>query len=157
MLTGSPRTIRKLWNWFGVQYYRVKEGKPADLDWWTHKPLTFDINHTDAVYPDRPARLPARRQRRHAEARRASCRSGCASLLDSEGIGNLEHPHLPWTADQIADDVLNMMGRAVPASQVAKVVAPSVSDARSAAARIAGRAEDASTPRRASCSARPPR
>jgi cytochrome c biogenesis protein CcmG/thiol:disulfide interchange protein DsbE len=130
MLTGSQRTIRRLWNWFGVQYYRVKEGKPADRDWWTHKPLTFDINHTDAVYVIDP----------HGYLRVANdgmpklqgkLSTRLRALLDSEGVGNLEHPHLPWTADQIADDVLNMMGRAIPANQVAKVVAPSVSDARS--------------------------
>lgn len=130
MLTGSQRTIRRVWNWFGVQYYRVKEEKPADIDWWTHKPETFDINHTDAVYVIDP----------HGYLRVANdgmpklqgkLSKPLRALLDSQGVGNLEHPHLPWTADQIADDVLNMMGRAIPANQVAKVVAPSVSDARS--------------------------
>jgi cytochrome c biogenesis protein CcmG/thiol:disulfide interchange protein DsbE len=130
MLTGSPRTIRKFWDWFGVQYYRVREGKPADTDWWTHKPETFDINHTDAVYVIDP----------HGYLRVANdgmpklqgkLSKPLRSLLDSEGVGNLEHPHLPWTADQVADDVLNMMGRAIPSTQVAKITPPSVSDARS--------------------------
>jgi cytochrome c biogenesis protein CcmG/thiol:disulfide interchange protein DsbE len=129
MLTGSQSTIRRVWNWFGVQYYRVPEGKPASIDWWTHKPATFDINHTDAVYlidphgylrvaNDGMPKLQGKLSRR------------LRGLLDAQGVGNLEHPHLPWTADQIADDILNMMGRAIPADQVAKVVAPSVSDAR---------------------------
>jgi cytochrome oxidase Cu insertion factor (SCO1/SenC/PrrC family)/thiol-disulfide isomerase/thioredoxin len=130
MVTGSQHEIRKFWDWFGVQYQRVPEGKPADIDWWTHKPLTFDINHTDAVYLIDP----------HGYLRVANdgmpklqgkLSPRLRSLLDSEGIGNLEHPHLPWTADQVADDVLNMMGRAVPAGQVTKVTAPSTSDARS--------------------------
>ena len=130
MLTGSPRVIRKFWDFFGVQYYRVPEGKPPSIDWWTHKPATFDINHTDAVYVIDP----------HGYLRVADdgmpklqgpLSKPLRSLLDAGGISNLEHPHLPWTADQVADDVLNMMGRAVPASQVAKVVPPSVSDARS--------------------------
>ena len=129
MLTGSPHAIRALWNFFGVQYYRVKEDKPPDIDWWTHKPETFDINHTDAVYVIDP----------HGYLRVADdgmpklqgkLSKPLRSLLDSEGVGNLEHPDLPWTADQIADDVLNLMGRAIPAKQVAKVVAPSISDAR---------------------------
>jgi thiol-disulfide isomerase/thioredoxin len=130
MLTGTPNTIRKLWDWFGVQYRRVPEGKPADLDWWTHKPLTFDINHTDAVYVIDP----------HGYLRVANdgmpnpqgkLSKRLRSLLDAEGAGNLKHPHLPWTAEQVADDVLNMMGRAVPVSQVPKIVPPSVADARS--------------------------
>jgi len=130
MLTGSPHAIRTFWNWFGVQFYRVPEGKPADIDWWTHKPETFDINHTDAVYlidPHGYLRVAddgmPKLQGKLSEPLR--------SLLDAEGVGNLEHPHLPWTADQIADDVLNMMGRAIPGNQVAKVVPPSASDARS--------------------------
>jgi cytochrome c biogenesis protein CcmG, thiol:disulfide interchange protein DsbE len=130
MLTGSQRAIRTLWNWFGVQYYRVREGKPADIDWWTHKPETFDINHTDAVYVIDP----------HGYLRVADdgmpklqgkLSKPLRALLDTEGVGNLERPHLPWTADQVADDVLNMMGRAIPSDQVAKVVPPSVADARS--------------------------
>jgi len=130
MLTGSTHAIRKFWNWFGVQYYRVREDKPPDIDWWTHKPETFDINHTDAVYVIDP----------HGYLRVADdgmpklqgkLSEPLRSLLDAEGVGNLEHPHLPWTADQIADDVLNMMGRAIPSDQVAKVVPPSASDARS--------------------------
>jgi cytochrome c biogenesis protein CcmG/thiol:disulfide interchange protein DsbE len=130
MLTGSRRAIRKFWNWFGVQYYRVREGKPPDIDWWTHKPETFDINHTDAVYVIDP----------HGYLRVAddgmpklqgALSKPLRALLDAQGVGNMERPHLPWTADQVTDDVLNMMGRAVPANQVAKVVAPSVSDARS--------------------------
>jgi cytochrome c biogenesis protein CcmG, thiol:disulfide interchange protein DsbE len=130
MLTGSQRAIRKFWNWFGVQYYRVREGNPADIDWWTHKPETFDINHTDAVYVIDP----------HGYLRVADdgmpklqgkLSKPLRALLDAEGVGNLERPHLPWTADQVADDVLNMMGRAIPSDQVAKVVPPSVADARS--------------------------
>jgi cytochrome c biogenesis protein CcmG/thiol:disulfide interchange protein DsbE len=129
MLTGSPHAVRTFWRWFGVQYYRVREGKPADIDWWTHKPETFDINHTDAVYVIDPHGYERVANDGMPELQGKLSRP-LRSLLDSEGVGNLEHPDLPWTADQIADDVLNMMGRAVPASQVAKIVAPSVSDAR---------------------------
>jgi cytochrome c biogenesis protein CcmG, thiol:disulfide interchange protein DsbE len=130
MLTGSQRTIRRFWNWFGVQYYRVREGKPADIDWWTHKPETFDVNHTDAVYVIDPHGY-LRVANDGMPKLQGTLSKPLRSLLDSQGVGNLEHPHLPWTADQVADDVLNMMGRAIPADAVAKVVAPSVSDARS--------------------------
>ena len=130
MLTGSPHAIRKLWNWFGVQYYRVPEGKPASIDWWTHKPATFDINHTDAVYVIDPHGY-LRVANDGMPKLQGTLSKRLRGLLDAEGVGNLEHPHLPWTANQVADDVLNMMGRAIPADQVAKVVAPSVTDARS--------------------------
>jgi cytochrome oxidase Cu insertion factor (SCO1/SenC/PrrC family)/thiol-disulfide isomerase/thioredoxin len=130
MLTGSQASIRKMWNWFGVQYRRVPEDSPPDIDWWTHKPEKFDIDHTDAVFIIDP----------HGEERmvedgmpqvQGTLPHPLRKLLDEEGVKNLEHPQLPWTADQVIDDVLNMMGRSVPRTQVAKVVPPSVSDARS--------------------------
>ena len=130
MLTGSTHEIRKFWNWFHVQFYRVPEGKPADIDWWTHKPETFDINHTDAVFVIDPAGQERVVSDGMPELQ-GTLPKRLRSLLDSEGVTNLKHPETPWTADQVADDVLNMMGRAVPPSQVAKVVPPSVSDARS--------------------------
>jgi cytochrome oxidase Cu insertion factor (SCO1/SenC/PrrC family)/thiol-disulfide isomerase/thioredoxin len=130
MLTGSIHSIRTMWHWFGVQYRRVPEDSPPDIDWWTHKPEKFDVDHTDAVFiidphgylrmvedgmPQLQSRLP------HA----------LRKLLDEQGVHNLEHPQLPWTADQVSDDLLNMMGRSVARTQVARVVPPSVADARS--------------------------
>ena len=50
MLTGSVHSIRKMWDWFGVQYRRVPEDSPPDIDWWTHKPEKYDVDHTDAVF-----------------------------------------------------------------------------------------------------------
>lgn len=49
-LTGSPATIAKLWKYFAVDYGRQPEGKPADIDWWTHKKLTFDVFHSDDLF-----------------------------------------------------------------------------------------------------------
>jgi cytochrome oxidase Cu insertion factor (SCO1/SenC/PrrC family)/thiol-disulfide isomerase/thioredoxin len=130
MLTGSPDSIRKMWDWFGVQYRRVPEDTPPDIDWWTHKPEKFDVNHTDAVFIIDP----------HGEERmvedgmpqlEGKLSHPLRKLLDDDGVKNLEHPQLPWTSDQVADDVLNMMGRSVPKTQIAKVVPPSISDARS--------------------------
>jgi protein SCO1/2 len=130
MLTGSVHSIRAMWDWFGVQYRRVPEETPPDIDWWTHKPEKYDIDHTDAVFIIDP----------HGYLRvvedgmpqlEGKLSHPLRKLLDQEGVHNLEHPQLPWTADQVSNDVLNMMGRSVPRTQVAKVVPPSVSDARS--------------------------
>jgi protein SCO1/2 len=38
-----------LWKNLGVGIKRVKESKPPDVDWLTHKPLTYDLAHTDDV------------------------------------------------------------------------------------------------------------
>ena len=34
---------------------RVPQGKPPDVDWLTHKPETFDVQHTDALFFIDPA------------------------------------------------------------------------------------------------------
>jgi cytochrome oxidase Cu insertion factor (SCO1/SenC/PrrC family)/thiol-disulfide isomerase/thioredoxin len=129
MLTGSTGSIRKMWDWFGVQYRRVPEDSPPDTDWWTHKPEKFDVDHTDAVFIIDP----------HGYLRvvddgmpklQGKLSHPLRKLLDEDGVKNLEDPQLPWTSDQVADDVLNLMGRSVPKTQIAKVRPPSQSDAR---------------------------
>ena len=54
-LTGTQAEIRRLWKFFGVAYQRVPQGHPPDVDWLTHKPETFDVNHTDALFLIDPA------------------------------------------------------------------------------------------------------
>jgi protein SCO1/2 len=49
LLRADKQGTAALWKFFGVGYRRVKEGKPADVDWLTHKLLTYDIQHTDDV------------------------------------------------------------------------------------------------------------
>ncbi len=49
LLRASTADTAKLWRFFGVEYRRVKEPKPADIDWWTHKPLTYDVEHSDVL------------------------------------------------------------------------------------------------------------
>jgi protein SCO1/2 len=49
LLRASPANTRTLWKYFGVNYGRTKEPKRAAIDWWTHKPLTYDVTHQDAL------------------------------------------------------------------------------------------------------------
>jgi protein SCO1/2 len=49
LLRATPADTAKLWTFFHVEYKRVKEPKPAAIDWLTHKPLTYDVTHQDAV------------------------------------------------------------------------------------------------------------
>lgn len=50
LLTGTPRQIAALWKFFQVAYRRVPETGTPDVDWMTHKPLTFDVQHTDGLF-----------------------------------------------------------------------------------------------------------
>jgi cytochrome oxidase Cu insertion factor (SCO1/SenC/PrrC family) len=50
LLTGTPSQLASLWRFFQVGYRRVPETGPPDIDWMTHKPLTFDVQHTDGLF-----------------------------------------------------------------------------------------------------------
>jgi cytochrome oxidase Cu insertion factor (SCO1/SenC/PrrC family)/thiol-disulfide isomerase/thioredoxin len=124
LLTGSQVAIRQLWRFFGVYFRRVPQGNPPDVDWITHKPETFDVQHSDAVFfldpagqerildegmPDVGGRLPAR----------------LTALLNDQGRQNLAHPQFGWTPNQVIEDLYYLMGKNVPASSLPKVSAPS--------------------------------
>lgn len=124
MLTGSQTEIRKLWKFFGVFYQRVPQGHPPGIDWMTHKPESFDVDHTDALFfidpagqerivnegmPNVGGHLPVVLRR----------------LLDAQGRHNLAHPELPWTATNALDDIYFLMNRNLPATAVPTVTAPS--------------------------------
>lgn len=130
MLTGSQSEIHQLWKFFGVYYHRVPEGTPPDIDWMTHKPLSFDIQHTDAVFIIDPAG-----QERIVDEGMPDVGGHLSptlrGLLDQQGLQDLAHPQLPWSATEILEDLYFLMNRNVPASAIPKVSAPS----RAAAAR----------------------
>jgi protein SCO1/2 len=102
LLRASPANTAKLWKFFHVGYQRVKEPKPASIDWLTHRPLTYDVQHSDAVIflgadgnerfvidgaPDTVGKLPPGK---------------LVQFLDGEGLHNLYHPVKveDWTVAQ---------------------------------------------------------
>lgn len=122
-LTGSRSEIRALWGAFGVAYRRVPQGKPPDVDWWTHKPESFDVEHTDGVFivdprgrlrvavpgmPSLDSRLPRK----------------LSGLLNQEGRKNLRRPDTPWTVDALLDDLQTLLGRKPAAGPAAKPPTP---------------------------------
>lgn len=50
LVTESPSELAALSKFFGFTYEKVPEGKPPSIDWWTGKPLTYDINHSDNYF-----------------------------------------------------------------------------------------------------------
>jgi protein SCO1/2 len=133
MLTGTQSEIKRLWKFFGVYYARVPQGKPADVDWLTHKPEKFDVAHTDAVFFIDPAG-----QERIIDEGMARIEGTLSpalhNLLSDQGRQNLTHPQLPWTASESLDDLYFLMNRNVPATAVARVTAPTAAAARRALA-----------------------
>ena len=111
MLTGSAGHIRRFWRALGVWYRRVPEGSPPSIDWWTHRPERFDVEHSDALdIIDASGRwrvvdlgMP------HVPARRLG--PELRGLLDRLGVHNLDHPSQPWTVDELLQDVRAVLGR----------------------------------------------
>lgn len=102
LLRASPADTQTLWHFFGVYDKRVPEGKPADTDWLTGKPLTYDIDHSDDLIfldgngherfivdgsPDSLGHLPPAR---------------LVKFLGDQGRKNLYHPDpaASWTVGQ---------------------------------------------------------
>jgi cytochrome c biogenesis protein CcmG/thiol:disulfide interchange protein DsbE len=131
LYTGTARQLKRFWAALGVAYERTPQDQPPDRDWWTGRPLTFDVRHTDGVFVIDP----------HGRLRVAvsgmpavgTLPRKLSSLLNDEGRENHRAPAGPWTVDGLRDDVLALMGR--PASAAG---APKPPTRPEAAAALAG-------------------
>jgi len=129
LLTGTPSAVRRFWRYFGVYYKRVPEGSPPAIDWYTHKPETFNVEHSeDLIFLD-----PAGQERIVNEGMAdvgEHLEPALRRLLSNVGLHNLAHPSLPWTPTQALEDLYWLMGKEIPASTLANVSPPSIADAK---------------------------
>ncbi len=129
LLTGTQAEIHRFWRYFGVYYKRVPEGNPPAIDWYTHKPETFNVDHSeDLIFLD-----PAGQERIVNEGMAdvgGHLEPALRRLLSNVGLHNLAHPELPWTSTQALDDLYWLMGKEIPAASLPVVSPPSASDAK---------------------------
>ncbi len=129
LLTGTPPEVHRFWRYFGVYYKRVPEGSPPAIDWYTHKPETFNVEHSDnLIFLD-----PAGQERIVNEGMADvgdHLEPALRKLLSNVGLHNLAHPSLPWTPTQALEDLYWLMGKEIPASTLANVSPRSVADAK---------------------------
>ena len=114
LLTGTPANLKALWKFFGVSVQIVPEDQPPKLDWWTGKPLTYDVNHTDGYLlidksgHERYADANAPNLHGHLDRR-------LTSLLNAGGLDNLDHQSGPaWTLTDALASVSWLVGRTIP-------------------------------------------
>jgi protein SCO1/2 len=115
LLTGTPANIAALWKHFGVGYWKVPESNPPTIDWWTHQPLTYDIDHTNGFILIDPAgnerfistALPYLHGQLTPKLR---------TLLDPLGVDHLNHglPGNSYTIPQALDTLSWLIGRHIP-------------------------------------------
>jgi protein SCO1/2 len=126
LLTGQPHNVLRIWKRLGILVERVPLEKPDPIDWYTHKPETMNIVHSDGLFILNPAgrlEVVVTGMAKLEPGRKLN--GALYKLLDSEGIHNLRHPETPWTASQLMDDLDWGLGREVPASSLAKSEPPS--------------------------------
>lgn len=117
LLTAPPATIAALWHHFGIYYQDVTEGTPPGIDWQTHRPYTYDVDHSDGFIV-----LDSELSERFVAAgmvRGARVTPVLRRLLDGQGVYDLDHPGGgSWTIDQALDAIGWVLGRNVAASGV---------------------------------------
>ncbi|HEX5267385.1 MAG TPA: hypothetical protein VFW24_11480, partial [Acidimicrobiales bacterium] len=89
--------LSRLARFFGWYYGRVPEASPPAEDWWTGRPLTYDVTHSDGF-----SVIDATGHERFATGADPSFRGklppALASYLSAQGRRNLTHPATgAWT------------------------------------------------------------
>jgi protein SCO1/2 len=114
LLTGRPAAIERIWQYLGVWYQRVGEESPPGIDWLTGRPLTYDVNHEDALlYLDASGRVrfvvvgaP--------NASGAPVAPALRRFLSAQGRAALVHPDAStWTAAQALAPISWLTGRQI--------------------------------------------
>jgi protein SCO1/2 len=113
LLTGTQQNLRRFWRFFGVGYFKTPQSKPPDIDWWTHKPETFDVAHSDGLFfVDQRGHLRIVVLGMPNVHRKLAAR--LRSLLSDKGLKNLVRPEAPWTVSEALADLSFLLGRRIP-------------------------------------------
>lgn len=109
LVTETPTELNEIAQFFGISYQVVAEDNPPDIDWWTGKPLTYDINHSDGFIvldPNGNERFATTA----APNFRGSLNPTLKKFLSDEGEEHLAHPPSP---NYTPDDILQVLGWAI--------------------------------------------
>lgn len=107
-LTGPVAQVRRFWNYFGIGFRRVPQGKPPDMDWWTHRPETFDVEHVDGVFLIDQQGYERRFYPGLANVD-GRLKAGLRRLLSSDGLKNLAHPLDAWSEPQVLEGIRRLL------------------------------------------------
>ena len=114
--TGTAAEVAAFWKPFGVEYQIVPEEQPPKTDWYTGKPLTYDVDHTDGYIL-----VGADGRERFVDATAPNLGGKLdpklTSLLDEGGVHDLHNPQQPnWTLSDVLASISWILGTNVPAS-----------------------------------------
>ena len=114
LVTEPPRELAALSKFFGFTYEKVPEGKPPSIDWWTGKPLTYDINHSDNYFVIDPTGAE-RVVQSAAPDFHGQLNPRIYHFLSGLGLYHLNHPkHPDWTPKDLLGALGLMLHRNLP-------------------------------------------
>ncbi len=105
LFTGSSTALSAMWKYFGIYVQKVPEGSPPGIDWWTGKPLTYDVNHSDGyILLDKNGYERFVTTSLPNTGRKLS--PSLKKLLDPQGLTNLNSPSgLTWTPNELLSEI----------------------------------------------------
>lgn len=101
LLTGKQENLDAVFKYFGISYQKLAEGDPPGIDWFTGKPLTYDVGHSDVViYLDQQGNQRFLMQGAPFGSN-VPLTNGERTFLNDEGKSNLTSAaDSSWTGDQ---------------------------------------------------------
>jgi protein SCO1 len=114
LLTGTPANLDTLWRALGVSVQIVPEEQPAKIDWFTGKPLTYDVDHTDGYFL-----IDASGRERFSDSNPPNLNGHLdkklTNLLNDGGLQNLDHQRNPnWTLSDAVSSISWLVGQSIP-------------------------------------------
>ena len=118
LVTEPPAELRRLAKFFGFFYQKVPEDDPDARDWWTGKPLTYDVDHSDNYFVIDPAGVE-RVVQDGAPDFHGKLNPKLYNFLDELGRQHLKQPPQPdWTPADLLQALAVSVGTSLPAAPV---------------------------------------
>jgi cytochrome oxidase Cu insertion factor (SCO1/SenC/PrrC family) len=118
LLTGTQANVTAMNSFFYVEAQKVAEASPPQLDWWTHQPLTYDVNHSDGFFIIDPSGHERFATAATPDVTSHKLPAALNAMLDTQGEQNLNDPAIngqTWTVPQALSDLGWVLHRTIPA------------------------------------------
>ena len=96
---GGSASTNKVMKFFGMRADRLAVQSPAPKDWWTGKPITYDVDHSDGFFV-----LDANHKVKFISGLAprfvGTLSKALKGYLSEEGLDTLAHPGPGWTPSQ---------------------------------------------------------
>jgi protein SCO1/2 len=114
LVRATPADLSKMGKFFGFSFGKVPEDNPPSIDWWTGKPLTYDVEHSDNYFVIDPAGNE-RVVEEAAPDYQGKLNPKLQRFLSAEGREHQKHPPRPdWTTTDALEAIGHVMHRELP-------------------------------------------